>query len=444
MKQVHPIAEYKALTAILCSPSQEVRQFFVSKLKTGHFGYEGTGPVFVVVSDIIGRTGAIPDIQTLGILPNIPSSVYQNLAGFASTNQPIATVDDATLVLGLLDDYRKTRLIAAACMVTLSELENEVADFAKVRSQIEGLIMDLNTSDDNGSTMWHYGVNDNSQALYDMTMNRERKKGIPFGFAEVDKKTNGMRKGHFGCLASHYKGGKSFMGINMASRQYQAGYNVAFLPFEMDAVETSERHYAFISGIEIDKIKNGTCTVAELRHMQRAYDKFKAVGAENGNKFSLKSMSTATPAEIVSMFKGHQYDVIYCDYMKLMRPSRETKNQNEADRLDNIYSECKRAATTLDVALVGLAQMDEKTGDMRYSRAINEHVNWLWKWEFKEAQKALGGVTEVSQVSRSWEAFPFKIKMDLAIGTISEFTDDMEATSIVKDWNKELSNDSMF
>jgi replicative DNA helicase len=418
MKQLNVEAEWMALHALTCSPNPIVRGHLFAKLKSGHFKYEVTHPLFMAIAEIAVQTGSTPSIQTLYATPGVSPVAIQSLGGYASTHQPITTEEDAKHVLHILDSYRKARLVFETTSLTLSEMEGENADLEKVKQNTERLLLGLSESEDE-APLWHFGENGNSDDLFSRVMNTEREPGIMTGFKNFDDKSHGYKRGNFVALASHFKGGKSITAYRMGLNQYELGYNVLYLPFEMSDEETTERHLASISGVDSSKIRAGTCSTFELKEITRAYGEFNARSKVAKNRFSIQALPTLSPSALVARFKAFKYDVIYCDYVNLMEPtSSGSGKMSDPERI-----------------LVGLTQLDDKTGDLRYSKALKEHCNNVWTWMYKEAERTTG-VIEVSQMAaRSWEPFTFRLKVDYARSMVSDAPDAGE--SMASDWNSE-------
>lgn len=401
----------------------------LSHLKPQYFIYDVTNPLFLVIADLAARTGAPPSLQALTMVPGVPSTALQALGGYASQNRAIDTVEDATYVVNVLKTYHKNKLFTAFLMAAASKLEGDTANFDELRIDTEKVLIALSDMEDR-SVLWHMGHGDNADKLVEMVLS-EKKPGIPTGISVFDEGSNGWRKKSLICLASHYKGGKSTIALNIAVNMYKAGYSVLYLPFEMDDVETSERMFACVSEIETKKISQGKCSPEELTRIRSAMNQFRSHGVQRGRRWSVQSASAVTPTQLVSEFRAYKYDAIFCDYMKLMQPSGYSSRMGEAERLDSLYREMKVAATQLDTVLVGMAQVDDESGKARYSKSIYEHCNNYWSWQWKEAERT-SGITEVSQIARSHEPFSFKIKVDMSRTKVYDMPPEYDITS---QWN---------
>lgn len=437
MKQVNVDAEWMALHALTCSPNPAVRGYLFSRLKAGHFKYEVTHPLFTYIAEIAVRTGAVPSIQALFATPGLPQAALQSLGGYASSHQPVMTEDDARHIVNVLDIYRKTRLVYESTNLTVAELEGENADLDKIKQNTEKLLIGLGESEDDAK-LWHFGEGSNSVELFTRVMSPEREPGIKTGFKTFDDKSGGFKRGNFVGIASHFKGGKSMVSYRMGLNQYEMGYNVLYLPLEMSDEETMERHLSSISGVEANKIRTGQCSTFEMKQITKAYQEFEQKKEKNRNRFSVQALPSITPTALLAQFRSFKYDVIYCDYINLMEPSATGRGKmNDAERLNVIGREMKQAASALGSVLVGLTQLDEGTGDLRYSKALKEHANNVWKWKYQEAERATGVITVEQMAARSWDPFPFNLKVDYARVSVVD-APEVSGAELAAEWNKEV------
>ncbi len=441
MKQANINAEWMALITLTHGTNEEISSYMLSKLKLGHFGIDFTQPLFSTITTIAAKTGACPSFPILQVTPGINSIHLESLGQFASNNRPITSLPDAQQLIGLLDTFRKGRLVTATGNATLAEISGDIPDFDKVVKNTQAMLLGMADEEDD-NPIWHFGKDGNAQELYNAVMLGEKAQGIPTGFKSFDSRTGGHKRGNFNGMASHYKGGKSLVAYNMGMEQYRLGYNVLFIPFEMKAEESMERHMASIAGVPYSSIQTKSLSTYELKQAFKSFMEFMELGEKNGNRFSVKSMSSSTPADIISRFKGFKYDVIYLDYLKLMEPSGDRKYSGEAQRLDDMGSQLKKAATEMNVVLWGLAQMDEETEKLRYSKALLEHANNVWQWKYKEAERATSMITVNQSAARSWEPFDFHLKTDFKHARVVEAAP--EADRMLHDFNKEMTMEGMF
>lgn len=441
MKQVHVDAEWLALTTLACAENDAVRGLLLSSLTSGHFSYEVTHPLFVQISEIAAQTGAVPKFSILQAWPGVPSMALQSLGAYASQHRPYETEEEVSQLIKILDYYRKGRLVVAHANATLSEIEGEHPDMDKVKSSTEKLLLGLSDAADEAK-LWNFGSESNSGELVHRVLSAEHVSGIKTGFGFFDDLSGGFRKGNFVALASHYKGGKSILALNMAINQARMGHKVLFIPLEMNDEETTERLLSCLSGVDSTKISRKLCSPVEIRTITRAFMDFETTMSRSGGKLSIHALSSATPSEISARYRAFHYDVIYLDYLKLMEPSSGTHGSNEAQRLDDIGKEVKRLAGAMQTVIVGLAQLDDKTEDLRYSKALKEHCNNVWTWVYKEAQRATGIIDVTQMAARSWEPKPFKLKVDYSITKVEDMPSD--GASVTEDWNKDADMPQMF
>lgn len=421
MKQLDVNAEWMALVTLTCSPSAPVRSLLLGRLKSGHFKYEVTHPLFVTIADLAVKTGTVPSIQLLHTVPGVSTTALQALAGFASAYQPIHNEDDARQLLHVLDIYRRGRLLFDFVNTTQSELEGEVADFKKLKDGMEKLLVNFQDEQEE-SKLWHFGYGRNANELFLKATSKERTPGIKTGFKGFDDRALGFKPGNLVGMAAPYKSGKSMIAYNVALNQYRLGSNVLYIPLEMSDEEAFDRHLASIAKVEHEKIAKGLCSNAELKQMTRAYEAFNLDGEKRPNRFSMQALSTLSPAGLEARFKAFKYDVIYVDYLNLMECPGQEK-MSDPERLNVLGRLLKPLAARMNAVIVVLTQLDENSKDLRYSKALKEHANNVWKWTYTEEQRMSGIITVEQICARAWEPFSFNLRPNFAMSDVEDASD---------------------
>ena len=420
MKRVEVNAEWMALVTLTCSPNTALKAQLLGKLRSGHFAYEVTQPLFVTIADMAVRTGSVPSIQVLQTTPGVSPVALQALCGVASSQQPISSEDDIRTLTHVLDTYRRGRLLFDFVNVTQSELEGEVADMKKIREKMETTLVSFQDEQEE-SKHWQMGLGRNTDELFMRATSRERPKGLKTGFHGFDSRAIGWKRGNLVGMAAPFKSGKSMIAYNVAINQYHLGYNVLYLPLEMSDEESFDRHLASIAKVEHQKIADGRCSNAELKQMTKAYEAYCAEGQTRQNRFDFQAMSTLSPSGLDPRYRAFKYDIIYVDYLNLMQCPGEER-MGEPERLSKLGRQLKAMAASMNAVIVVLTQLDEGTKDLRYSKALKEHANNVWKWTFTEEERAQGLITVKQICARSWEPFDFTLRPQFAMSSVEDAT----------------------
>jgi replicative DNA helicase len=232
-------------------------------------------------------------------------------------------------------------------------------------------------------------------------------------------KVGGFGYTDFVILASHAKGGKSLTALNMLIKQYLLhNLNVALVSMEMKDFEIRDRIVSYLTGIDHGKIRQKTLNKMESDRVRQEWNKFSKHGETNNCRFTIwDTVPGLKTSELKLTLKNRGYDVVCVDYINLMEAG--DGKLPDWQRLSVLGRELKQATKELNTLILAPTQMNDD-GDVRYSKALKEHANTIWRWFYKEEQKASHHIRVDQLVVRGWEAFPFMLKEDFGRSTISD------------------------
>lgn len=176
--------------------------------------------------------------------------------------------------------------------------------------------------------------------------------GIPYGFPELDQKTNGLHRGELVIVAGRPSMGKSAFAGNIAENTASNGYHVMFYSLEMSSENIIDRMLAGRAKIKYNRIRSGMFDDADWPRAQRSC----------GDITDWSLMLDDTPAiglgEIRSKSKQQKrakgLDVVIIDYLQLMAVSNR---DNRVQAIGEISRGLKQLARELDCAVVLLSQL---------------------------------------------------------------------------------------
>lgn len=184
--------------------------------------------------------------------------------------------------------------------------------------------------------------------------------GVPTGFRDLDRVTNGLQKSDLIIIAARPAMGKSSFAMNIA--QYaavHAGRSVVYFSLEMSKEQLVMRMLCTEARVESQKIKEGTLTDEEMEALLGVTDvlqKGKLYIDDSGgsNVASIRSKCRRLQAQ-------HGLDMIIVDYMQLMNGtggSASRKNDNRQQEVADMTRAMKLLARELDVPILLLSQLN--------------------------------------------------------------------------------------
>lgn len=203
-----------------------------------------------------------------------------------------------------------------------------------------------------------------------------RQMGIPYGYADLDDLTAGMRPGNVTVIAAQSGIGKSTLALNIATNAAKHGAAVMFSSLEMSADEVMEKIIA----------AEGSVSLARLKHKagmtEADWEKVRDVAPLiRGLRLHLDQPEGATLTDIASAARAtkreHGLDVLVVDYLQLVEiETRAGANREQA--VAAISRGLKNLSTGLECHVIALSQLNDD-GLMRESRAIKNDASVLLK-----------------------------------------------------------------
>jgi replicative DNA helicase len=188
-------------------------------------------------------------------------------------------------------------------------------------------------------------------------------RGIPSGFASIDRATQGFQKGQLVTFVGPPKAGKSTTLLLAARAAHRLGYSPLFIGFEMSNEEQEERFDAIEAGVSHHRLRGGTLKPDEWKRLQRSVHSL-----EEKKPFVLSndSMSTTTLSGVAAKIERYEPDIVFVDGVYMMDDENgEAKGSPQA--LTNITRGFKRMAHNMDIPIAITTQvlewkMDRKQG----------------------------------------------------------------------------------
>ena len=420
MKIIRPKSETRAVITCL-QGNNKVKTELLGKLTADHFGYRPMNSAFKVIERMMIKSAAdLPSMETFLESPDLTQETADLLK--SSEVSPITSVDDAKRIVDILEHYRVIRRFFQFSKETISELEGATSvDIPALMGDMEMCLSDMR-SDADEAPLYHVGKGAEeaeSDELMSEVFSSDLPKLIPTNFDNFDRVAGGFGYTDLFIPASHKKGGKSILTLNMTANMYQLNnVDVIYIPLEMNKQETAERLISLLSGVEHTNIKLKKTSSVEISAMQKAWRKFKAHGIKNNCRFTVWPAAHVTVAQLRLKLKPFKYRVIVIDYINLLDHPQADKLQ-EWQKLNELARELKLLTKDLNALIIAPTQMNED-GTLRYARGLAEHANTVWTWNYGEEEQGTHIITIDQPAVRGWAPFKFQLREDFSRMVISD------------------------
>ena len=234
---------------------------------------------------------------------------------------------------------------------------------ADMGTDFSGLVLDKGTDD-----FWEAkDIASEGLDLLEKKMNRYREMkasggtipldGVPTGLATLDYLTLGYKPGDLIILGAQTGHGKTVFAMMTAdSVAVKHHESMCYLNTEMSKEQIEQRWEAILSGIEHDKIRNGSVTNEEFSRIANAWAPFASSPLIYNNIRSLSPIRLTSVARKAKLKKN--ISMLVLDYVGRMDKTDPTGKQQEWQILEQVAKQGKTLAQELGIAVMVLAQLN--------------------------------------------------------------------------------------
>jgi len=232
-------------------------------------------------------------------------------------------------------------------------------------------------------------------------------RGIPSGFASLDKLLSGFQPADLVILAARPSMGKTAFALNIAQNVAKEGHSIGVISLEMSKEQLVER--MFCSLLEVDSWK--------LRSGQLSNDDFERMGGVMDDLYNMKIyiddsvgnsiVELRAKARRLQMEHGLHFLII--DYLQLMSAGRSGYGQtNRVQEISEISRALKGLARELKIPIIALSQLSRavelrpskvpQLSDLRESGAIEQDadvVMMMYREDYYEEDTERAGITDI-------------------------------------------------
>jgi replicative DNA helicase len=293
------------------------------------------------------------------------------------------------------EKFIQRELIKTAAEIT-KEAFSETSDIIETLDRAEQKLLDI------GDANFHNEYQDIRLLVSQVRENIEEvskiqdsMSGIPSGFTELDKITNGWQKGNLIIIAARPAMGKTAFALSMA-RNMAVDFKrpVAFFSLEMTAVELVQRLVSSESEIKGEQLKRGELSETEWgRLIEKS-----AILADAPLYINDSSAITMYElrAQCRRLKQKHKIEAVFIDYLQLMQGGGTFKGGTREQEISQISRQLKSLAKELSIPVIALAQLSRQVetrggdkqpqlSDLRESGAIEQDadiVSFIYRPEY--------------------------------------------------------------
>jgi replicative DNA helicase len=203
------------------------------------------------------------------------------------------------------------------------------------------------------------------EALKEFEKNRGRDElvtGVPTGFRDLDLLTLGLQRSELIIVAARPSMGKTAICLNIAQHVgMSTPYAAAFFSMEMSKESLAMRMLCSDAQVDIKDARSGHLSDQEMDALRHSAARLSKAGIYIDETAALSLTEMKAKARRLRL-EGH-LDVLFLDYIQLMRSGGRFENRNQ--EMAQISRSLKELAKELRIPVVGISQLSRSPEKMR-------------------------------------------------------------------------------
>lgn len=212
--------------------------------------------------------------------------------------------------------------------------------------------------------------------------------GVPTGYVDVDRMTNGLHPGDLLILAARPAMGKTSLALNIAENVALAqGLPVVVFSMEMGAAQLTKRILSSVSRVDQTRLRTAKLNDDDWSRLVEGTEKLRNVQMEIDETPGMTIAQMRAAARRYARRHG-QLGLVVVDYIQLMSGSNSGSDENRVSQLAEISRGLKFMAKELGCTVLALSQLNrgvETRGDkrplmsdLRESGALEQDADLIW------------------------------------------------------------------
>ena len=374
-------AEQALLGCIMLDPRVQIE--IASSLKKEDFFTEAHQNIFGVMEDLIRKNQPV-DLITLtdelekdGHLKEVGGIAY--LTGLSNVIPSSANYKKYYSIV--TRDSMLRKLILGSCDI-ISTCQQST-DKKEALAFAEKMVYEVSETQDNGEYSKIGDVlPDVMMQLDELSKNKEGCRGIGTGYRALDNMINGLHRSDLMILAARPSVGKTSFAMNLVENVALAGHSCAIFSLEMKKEQLVQRMLCSVGEVSMSNVMRGRMNKNEWLKIAKAKEML------SKTKIFINDSSLVTPQEVMSKCRRiksrYGLDFVVIDYIQLMLPMSNRKDDNRQQQVSEISRYLKILAKEIDVPVLALSQLSRdvekrkgrpQLSDLRESGAIEQDAD---------------------------------------------------------------------
>ena len=405
-------AERGVICSLLLSP-REIMDVCQIRISQEAFYIPAHQIVYSVVTELVGANKPVDFISVkqalkdANLLDEIGGPEY--LSGLFSF---VPTSANADYYIDIIREKHILRQIISTCGRVTTQCYGNPGEIDALLDDVEQQIFAItNQSVQLEVRLTKELVMDAIEVIEQLYENRGAITGIPTGFIELDRMTNGLQGSEMIVIAARPSMGKTAFAMNIAEHvAINAGKTVAIFSLEMSSQQLVQRLLCSRAKVDLQRVRNGFLAERDFQSLTTA------AAALAGAKMFIDDTGGLSIVELRAKARRlkaqHDIQLVVIDYLQLLRGSSRRSQENRQLEISEISAGVKALAKELNIPIIVVAQLNRqpelrgggkpRLSDLRESGSIEQDadlVGLLVRPEYYEndedAKQELSGKAEL-------------------------------------------------
>ncbi|MDR0686971.1 MAG: replicative DNA helicase [Dysgonamonadaceae bacterium] len=206
-------------------------------------------------------------------------------------------------------------------------------------------------------------IGESMKQILDRYQNQDKMSGVPCGFTDLDKITQGWQKGDLIIIAARPSMGKTAFVLSMIKNMaVNFKTPVAIFSLEMPNIQLVNRLIMNVTQLEGEKIRSGRLAPHELEQLDIMINELYGAPIYVDDTASLSVFELRSKAR--RLVREHNIQAIFIDYLQLMNASGMIKfTSSRENEVSMISRNLKALAKELNIPIIALSQLNRKVED---------------------------------------------------------------------------------
>ena len=204
-----------------------------------------------------------------------------------------------------------------------------------------------------------------NKRLVDLYNRNEELTGVPSGFIDLDRITNGFQSGSLVIVGGRPGMGKTAFALNIAQNAAASKKRVAIFSIEMTSAQLVQRFISMEAEVPSWRLMTGRMRDTDWEVLPTAYNRLSEMAVYIDDSSSISVMEIRSKCRRMAGKKDQGLDLVIVDYLQLME---EKSIEHREQQISSISRNLKSLAKDLDVPVVALSQLSRKPTDRTHKR----------------------------------------------------------------------------